>query len=111
MRGRSQAWDVGMEERGATPVGQADWFHRQMFPGSNVSRTLARTGVDWVLVDCEPSYSKTPLSHSQTNMKSVEASMGTWMVSFVRFVHRMFLGHRTFLLSSALAVWLLEKIL
>ncbi|KAI9051035.1 hypothetical protein LZ554_005143 [Drepanopeziza brunnea f. sp. 'monogermtubi'] len=25
----------------------------QMFPGSNVSRTLARTGVDWVLVDCE----------------------------------------------------------
>lgn len=26
---------------------------RQMIPGSNVSRTLARTGVDWVLVDCE----------------------------------------------------------
>jgi 2-keto-3-deoxy-L-rhamnonate aldolase RhmA len=25
----------------------------QMIPGSNVSRTLARTGVDWVLVDCE----------------------------------------------------------
>lgn len=25
----------------------------QMLPGSNVSRTLARTGVDWVLVDCE----------------------------------------------------------
>lgn len=24
-----------------------------MIPGSNVSRTLARTGVDWVLVDCE----------------------------------------------------------
>jgi hypothetical protein len=25
----------------------------QMIPGSNVSRTLAGTGVDWVLVDCE----------------------------------------------------------
>merc|ERR1711939_1092927 len=25
----------------------------QMIPGSNVSRTLASTGVDWVLVDCE----------------------------------------------------------
>jgi len=25
----------------------------QMLPGSNVSRTLARCGVDWVLVDCE----------------------------------------------------------
>ena len=27
--------------------------NRQMIPGSNVSRALARTGVDWVLVDCE----------------------------------------------------------
>lgn len=25
----------------------------QMIPGSNVSRVLARSGVDWVLVDCE----------------------------------------------------------
>lgn len=25
----------------------------QMMPGANVSRTLARTGVDWVCVDCE----------------------------------------------------------
>jgi hypothetical protein len=25
----------------------------QMVPGANVSRILARTGVDWVLVDCE----------------------------------------------------------
>jgi len=25
----------------------------QMIPGSNVSRSLARTGVDWVLVDME----------------------------------------------------------
>ncbi|KAH7403374.1 hypothetical protein BKA64DRAFT_448282 [Cadophora sp. MPI-SDFR-AT-0126] len=25
----------------------------QMIPGSNVSRTLASTGVDWVVVDCE----------------------------------------------------------
>jgi len=24
-----------------------------MIPGANVSRTLARSGVDWVLVDCE----------------------------------------------------------
>ena len=26
---------------------------RQMIPGVNVSRILARTGVDWILVDCE----------------------------------------------------------
>ena len=35
---------------------EARWrlmFGRQMIPGANVSRTLARTGVDWVLVDCE----------------------------------------------------------
>lgn len=25
----------------------------QMIPGANVSRILARTGVDWVCVDCE----------------------------------------------------------
>lgn len=25
----------------------------QMLPGSNISRLLARSGVDWVLVDCE----------------------------------------------------------
>ncbi|KAI0891121.1 Pyruvate/Phosphoenolpyruvate kinase-like domain-containing protein [Annulohypoxylon nitens] len=25
----------------------------QMFPGANISRLLARSGVDWVLVDCE----------------------------------------------------------
>jgi len=25
----------------------------QMLPGSNISRILARTGVDWVMVDCE----------------------------------------------------------
>lgn len=25
----------------------------QMLPGANVSRTLARSDVDWVLVDCE----------------------------------------------------------
>ncbi|KAM0242656.1 hypothetical protein ACHAPO_001078 [Fusarium lateritium] len=25
----------------------------QMLPGANISRTLARSGVDWVLVDCE----------------------------------------------------------
>lgn len=25
----------------------------QMIPGANISRLLARTGVDWVCVDCE----------------------------------------------------------
>lgn len=25
----------------------------QMIPGANVSRALARTGVDWIMVDCE----------------------------------------------------------
>lgn len=25
----------------------------QTLPGANVSRTLARAGVDWVMVDCE----------------------------------------------------------
>jgi 2-keto-3-deoxy-L-rhamnonate aldolase RhmA len=25
----------------------------QMLPGANISRILARTGADWVLVDCE----------------------------------------------------------
>ena len=25
----------------------------QMLPGANVSRALARSGVDWVMVDCE----------------------------------------------------------
>lgn len=25
----------------------------QMLPGANVSRVLARAGVDWVMVDCE----------------------------------------------------------
>lgn len=25
----------------------------QMLPGANISRILARSGVDWVMVDCE----------------------------------------------------------
>ena len=25
----------------------------QMIPGANVSRVMARTGVDWILIDCE----------------------------------------------------------
>ncbi len=25
----------------------------QMLPGANISRALARSGVDWVMVDCE----------------------------------------------------------
>jgi hypothetical protein len=39
---------VALEEGKAPAMGC--W---QMIPGSNVSRVLARTGVDWVLVDCE----------------------------------------------------------
>ncbi|TVY78255.1 hypothetical protein LSUE1_G003071 [Lachnellula suecica] len=38
---------VAMEE------GKAAFGCWQMAPGSNVSRTLARTGVDFVVVDCE----------------------------------------------------------
>ncbi|KAF5491120.1 4-hydroxy-2-oxo-heptane-1,7-dioate aldolase [Colletotrichum fructicola] len=33
--------------------GQSSFGGWQMFPGANISRMLARTGVDWVLVDCE----------------------------------------------------------
>jgi 4-hydroxy-2-oxoheptanedioate aldolase len=33
--------------------GEKAWGHWQTLPGSNVSRALARSGVDWVLVDCE----------------------------------------------------------
>ena len=33
--------------------GEKSWGHWQTLPGSNVSRALARSGVDWVLVDCE----------------------------------------------------------
>lgn len=29
------------------------WSFRQMLPGVNVSRLLARTGVDWIVVDCK----------------------------------------------------------
>lgn len=37
------AFDQGKPSMGA-------W---QMMPGANVSRLLARSGVDWVMVDCE----------------------------------------------------------
>jgi 4-hydroxy-2-oxoheptanedioate aldolase len=33
--------------------GKASMGMWQMLPGSNVSRTLARTGVDWICVDGE----------------------------------------------------------
>jgi len=36
--------------------GKAAFGCWQMAPGSNVSRTLARTGVDFVVVDCERRY-------------------------------------------------------
>jgi hypothetical protein len=54
MRERDRAWDVG--EWGLHELRASDgrlWLSRQMIPGSNVSRTLARTGVDWVVVDCK----------------------------------------------------------
>jgi 4-hydroxy-2-oxoheptanedioate aldolase len=35
----------------------------QLLPGSNMSRTLARAGYDWVLVDCE---------HGNIDGKSIE---------------------------------------
>lgn len=33
--------------------GKTAWGHWQTLPGTNVSRAIARSGVDWVLVDCE----------------------------------------------------------
>ena len=33
--------------------GKKAWGAWQMLPGANLSRLLARSGVDWVLVDCE----------------------------------------------------------
>ncbi|PBP22066.1 HpcH/HpaI aldolase/citrate lyase family protein, partial [Diplocarpon rosae] len=53
-------WQLQCTERTASgwswrrPKGRV-WDAGQMIPGSNVSRTLARTGVDWVLVDGEES--------------------------------------------------------
>ncbi|TVY14387.1 hypothetical protein LARI1_G005163 [Lachnellula arida] len=37
----------------AMDAGSAAFGCWQMAPGSNISRTLARTGVDFVVVDCE----------------------------------------------------------
>jgi 4-hydroxy-2-oxoheptanedioate aldolase len=34
-------------------TGSASFGLWQTLPGANVSRTLARAGVDWVVVDCE----------------------------------------------------------
>lgn len=33
--------------------GRASMGAWQMVPGANIARVLARSGVDWVLVDCE----------------------------------------------------------
>lgn len=44
--------DVEVERKGVATA-TASLGVWQMIPGSNVSRSLARTGVDWVLVDCE----------------------------------------------------------
>jgi 4-hydroxy-2-oxoheptanedioate aldolase len=33
--------------------GEQAWGVWQTLPGSNLSRMLARSGVDWVLIDCE----------------------------------------------------------
>ena len=48
----------------------------QMIPGANVSRTLARTGVDWVLVDCEVCFRFLNI-YSKSN---TAASMEIWMM-------------------------------
>ena len=37
----------------ALSQGRKSYGAWQMIPGANVSRVLARSGVDWVLVDCE----------------------------------------------------------
>jgi 4-hydroxy-2-oxoheptanedioate aldolase len=39
--------------RVALSEGRPSFGMWQMIPGANVSRLLARTGVDWVCVDCE----------------------------------------------------------
>ncbi|KAJ4272239.1 hypothetical protein NW762_000950 [Fusarium torreyae] len=39
--------------RTALQDGKKSFGAWQMFPGANVSRVLAKSGVDWVLVDCE----------------------------------------------------------
>ncbi len=39
--------------RTAFAAGRQSFGMWQMLPGANVSRLLARTGVDWVCVDCE----------------------------------------------------------
>lgn len=39
--------------RTALNQGRTSFGAWQMIPGANVSRLLARSGVDWVLVDCE----------------------------------------------------------
>ena len=33
--------------------GNKAWGHWQTIPGTNVSKALANSGVDWVLIDCE----------------------------------------------------------
>lgn len=40
----------------ALEAGQKSMGMWQMIPGGNISRLLARTGVDWVCVDCEHGY-------------------------------------------------------
>jgi len=60
-RGRSLflslCWDLGGQHDSRVGEWADFWmcvnFCRQMIPGVNVSRILARTGVDWILVDCE----------------------------------------------------------
>ncbi|CEJ81721.1 Putative HpcH/HpaI aldolase/citrate lyase family protein [[Torrubiella] hemipterigena] len=46
MQKANRLWSVFQEGRQAMGM----W---QMIPGANVSRALARTGVDWIMVDCE----------------------------------------------------------
>lgn len=49
----------------AMDEGSAAFGCWQMAPGSNISRTLARTGVDFVVVDCERKSTRPILWHSR----------------------------------------------
>lgn len=50
---RSMTMQTANKLKVALAAGQQSLGMWQMIPGANVSRILARTGVDWVCVDCE----------------------------------------------------------
>ncbi|KAG4266003.1 2,4-dihydroxyhept-2-ene-1,7-dioic acid aldolase [Fusarium proliferatum] len=53
MTSRLSAMQASNRLRTALLEGKKAFGAWQMLPGANVSRVLARSGVDWVLVDCE----------------------------------------------------------